>query len=499
MSESKVGSLRPGPVVKQASTGFASIFGNSEVQRCCSCNGALDEDAGDDFDRSKCAYCIERDRKAALKSADQQHQEGSGATNGTYPAASDRSALVSEVPTSDIPDGHILIGMEGDKNAVTLDLRQLSAGRCLVQGFSGAGKSTTLRRIIEQAYTFTTMVILDIEGELSNVVEHIGAVSVKAAEVSADGLTKLALKSREHRIPFYLDLTDLDPDTRIAKACAFLSGLLSSPKIHWKNTVMVVIDEAHLIAPQVAATARDAEMRKLGVATLADFCSRGRKRGICPVVGTQRLAKLAPSVRSELQNVLIGNNVLNADILTAGEILGFSRDRAALLRDLEPGQFVAFGPAISRTPRFIKICSTITEHAGATPELRPSAGLAPSDARKLLEVDEALNDSAVLEKASAGAATAQVGRGALDTFLLEPAAGLAVRVVEALIPIMPNATTVSGLGRRLNAETPEINEAVEILIRVGAIEVMPRGEERLARVSKRLRLRATPVQVVELV
>ncbi len=93
--------------------------------------------------------------------------------------------------------------------------------------------------------------------------------------------------------------------------------------------MLVAIDEAHLLAPHVAASARDAEMRRLGVATLTDLCARGRKRGISPVIATQRLAKLAASVVSELHNVLLGLNIFDRDVARAGDLLGFGSDRNA--------------------------------------------------------------------------------------------------------------------------------------------------------------------------
>lgn len=493
-------------------TGFASAYKNAEVLRCTVCASALEEDDNDNLADAICSYCEEKRRKGALRVGDPQVAKQDIGSDPVSASALDSqtqrqlsnsqshlpaSVVVTPPITLAIPKGHILVGMEAGNIPVTLDLRRLVEGRCLVQGFSGAGKSKTLRRIIELAHTFTTMVILDIEGEFSNLADHIGAVSVRAADVTAEGLTAVALRTREHRIPLHLDLTDLEPDTRIAKASAFLSGLLSCAREHWKNTIMVVIDEAHLLAPQVAATSRDADLRRLGVATLTDLCSRGRKRGICPVIATQRLAKLAASVRSELQNVLIGMNVLDRDIATAGAILGFSNDRAALLRELQPGQFIAFGPALSRTPRFIQIGGTVTEHVGATPDLLPSAGLDATTARRLLQIDTLKEMSATAAPAGL-AKPAGGGRGFIDAFLLEPAAVMAVRVVSALIPISPNAATVSDICRHLNAEAQVVQDAIDVLARYGAVDTIPRANDRIARISPRLRTRLSGAQVVGL-
>jgi DNA helicase HerA-like ATPase len=229
-----------------------------------------------------------------------------------------------------VPLGHHSTG------ALELDLGKLMAGRCLIQGSSGAGKSQTLRRIIEEAFDFLTTMIVDPEGEFINLATHIGATTIVARDYANDALTALRC-ARQHRIALHLDLTDLEPDHRIEKSAAFFAGLLSAPREHWGNTVLVCIDEAHLLAPHMAASARDAETRRLGVATLTDMCARGRKRGIGTIIATQRLAKLASSVVSELHNHLIGLNVFDRDVARAADLLGFSGDQAALLRQLPPG------------------------------------------------------------------------------------------------------------------------------------------------------------------
>ena len=69
-----------------------------------------------------------------------------------------------------------------------LDLDRLLAGRLLIQGTSGAGKSATLRRIIEEAFEFMTTVIVDPEAEFGNLAAHIGATTIKGTEITAEGL-----------------------------------------------------------------------------------------------------------------------------------------------------------------------------------------------------------------------------------------------------------------------------------------------------------------------
>lgn len=374
-----------------------------------------------------------------------------------------------------------------------LDLAKLMAGRCLIQGSSGAGKSQTLRRIIEEAFDYLTTIIVDPEGEFANLADHIGATTILARDYANDGLTALALRARQHRIALHLDLTDLEPDIRIEKAAAFFAGLLSAPREHWGNTVLVCIDEAHLLAPHMAASARDAETRRLGVATLTDMCARGRKRGIGTIIATQRLAKLASSVVSELHNHLIGLNVFDRDVARAADLLGFGSEQAGLLRQLAPGEFFAFGPALSSLPQLARIDPTITRHIGHSPALLSAADLDPQQSRSLLELD-ALRDPSACRKLP----VPRQGMRMLDSFLLDPAAGPATRISAALRGIAPNATTAEELARHLGLPGEEVDAGLDLLSAIGAADTMPRDATRMARLSARLRLRVIDTPVVGL-
>jgi hypothetical protein len=392
-----------------------------------------------------------------------------------------------------VPAASVSIGRTSN-GELQLDLSRLLAGRLLAQGSSGAGKSHLLRKIVEEAFEYLTTIIVDPEGEFANLADHIGASTLRAVELTSDALTAVAYRSRHHRLPVHLDLSDLEADQRILKAAAFFSGLIGAPREDWKNTTLVAIDEAHLLAPHVASSSRDAEIRRLGVATLTELCARGRKRGIGTMIATQRLAKLASSVVSELHNVLIGLNVFDRDVARAADLLGFNTSDAQRLRQLPPGEFFAFGPALSPVPILTHIQETVTHHTGATPDLLESAYVGTEESRRLLDLE-------ALEEAGAGEAQKPTGRrggSAVDSFLLEPAAAPAVRIIEALAKISPNATTGQQLSKHLGLDSAPIDAGLDLLASIGAVDTMPRGETRIARLSARIRLRVIPTEVVGL-
>jgi predicted transcriptional regulator len=127
----------------------------------------------------------------------------------------------------------------------------------------------------------------------------------------------------------------------------FCEAMVNAPKELW-HEVLVIIDEAHIFAPEKG------ESEALGSVT--DLATRGRKRGYCAVIATQRLSKLNKDVAAECNNKLIGRASQDIDRKRAGEELGFtSKDEVLSLRNLEPGEFYVFGPAIGRDVEKIEI------------------------------------------------------------------------------------------------------------------------------------------------
>jgi hypothetical protein len=147
--------------------------------------------------------------------------------------------------------------------------------------------------------------------------------------------------------------------------------------------MLVVVDEAQLFAPAVAGEVSD-EARKLSLGAMTNLMCRGRKRGLAGVIATQRLAKLAKNVAAEASNFLMGRTFLDIDMARAADLLGMERRQADAFRDLERGQFMALGPALSRRPLGLRIGSTDTMPRNATPRLTPLPEATLQDARAII-------------------------------------------------------------------------------------------------------------------
>jgi DNA helicase HerA-like ATPase len=266
--------------------------------------------------------------------------------------------------------------------SATLDLEELLATRLLVQGNSGSGKSHLLRRLLEQSAPWVQQTIIDPEGDFVSLSDRFGHLLIDAEAHTERGLQAAGERARIHRVSTVLNLEGLDAENQMRRAAAFLGGLFEVARDHW-YPMLVVVDEAQLFAPAVAGEVSD-EARKLSLSAMTNLMCRGRKRGLAGVIATQRLAKLAKNVAAEASNFLMGRTFLDIDMARAADLLGMERRQAEAFRDLERGQFMALGPALSRRPLGLRIGPTETKPRNGTPKLMPLPESALEDARAII-------------------------------------------------------------------------------------------------------------------
>ncbi|UJQ93898.1 ATP-binding protein [Mariluticola halotolerans] len=272
------------------------------------------------------------------------------------------------------------MGKAANGAAAMLDLEELLATRLLVQGNSGSGKSHLLRRLLEQSAPWVQQCIIDPEGDFVTLADKFGHVEVDGARTEAE-LTRIAGRIRQHRVSVVLNLEGLDIEQQLRCAAAFLGGMFDADRDYW-YPVLVVVDEAQLFAPAAGGEVSD-EARKLSLGAMTNLMSRGRKRGLAGVIATQRLAKLAKNVAAEASNFLMGRTFLDIDMARAADLLGMERRQAEMFRDLQRGNFVALGPALSRRPLPIAIGPVETSARSTSPRLTPLPE-APADAHDLI-------------------------------------------------------------------------------------------------------------------
>jgi Mn-dependent DtxR family transcriptional regulator len=201
-----------------------------------------------------------------------------------------------------------------------------------------------------------------------------------------------------------------------------------------------------------------------------DLATRGRKRGFCLVMATQRLSKLHKDAAAEMINKLIGRTTLDIDVKRAAEELGFSgREAAAELRKLEKGEFFAYGPALTTSVTRIKTDPVTTTHPKAGSRLltappAPSAKIksiiaqelqdipkeAETEARSLSEVQAELSK---VRTQLAGAERRAAAAGV-------PEAEVQRRIKAALASAGPNIQTVETVSPEIR---PLLEKALSLL------------------------------------
>lgn len=409
---------------------------------------------------------------------------GPGAQRPKLAVAGQVAAEQPAVPPEVRRANAIEIGRADDTgNPVDLDLVRLIEGRLLIQGLSGAGKSWTLRRLLEQTAGKIPQIVVDPEGEFCSLAERFGHVVIEGNKLDTATLAIAARRAREHRLSILLDLSDLPREQQVIYATAFFEALVEAPREHW-HPALVAVDEAHLFAPFGGHSIASASVRKAAVGAVTDLMSRGRKRGLVGLLATPRLARLSKSVVSECHNFLIGHNTLDLDIKRAAETIGWDTRRAFdRLPMLEAGDFVCVGAAFSRSPAVLRVGSIETFHRGSAPALAAPAAMDAEGASALLGLD-ALIEASVQDEETRAEDPLVPGLRAVRAFIRDASFPLAGRIWGELLPLRPNGAAVSQIADLLDASHGDVAAALELLDRHGAVEFSGEGVGRAVRVGK---------------
>lgn len=240
---------------------------------------------------------------------------------------------------------------------IDIDVQKLLDTRLLIQASSGGGKSYLVRKISECIGNKYQQIIIDTEGEFVTLREKFNfAIASKSGDIpiSIRYAETLAHKLLETKLSVIIDLYELKHHERIIFVKRFLEAMIAAPKELW-HPCFVFVDESHLYCPEGA--------KSESASAVIDLCTRGRKRGYCAILSTQRLSKLNKDAANECFNKMIGGTAGDIDRKRAGDELSMTNKVDVLkLRGLKPGEFYAFGPAISNDVVMFKVNPVITTH-----------------------------------------------------------------------------------------------------------------------------------------
>lgn len=235
----------------------------------------------------------------------------------------------------------------GKDAGVRIDFATFLERRLLIQAASGAGKSTLMRGFIEELAGTVQQWVVDREGDLVTLREAGDFVLVgRGGDVPADRKTVKVLARRlmELGASAIFDLSELRIPEQREYVKLLFDELTHMPRALW-HPLVVWLDEGHMFAPEKESA--------VSLSAVIDAASLWRKRGYCLGLATQRLSKLDKDVAAELHNKIIGYTD-DVDVKRAGDQLGMTTEQRAQLQLLEPGQFYARGPAISRASVLVR-------------------------------------------------------------------------------------------------------------------------------------------------
>lgn len=251
----------------------------------------------------------------------------------------------------------IILGATEDGDLV-LDLAELLTSGAFIQGNSGSGKSGLIRRILEETHGRVQQIVLDAEGDyvtLSQGYAYVlcGEGFPVPAQVESAG--RLALKLYETGVSAVVDISNLELQDQQRYLRLFVEALMLHAvrlKPEERHHALVVIDELQLFAPQQS----DAE----SAAVMIDLGHRGRRRGLHPILATQRLSSVSKDAVSEIPNKLFGRTTLDVDQKRVAQELGLDTPTRRQLGRLQQRQFYAYGPALSQEPVIFTVADVQT-------------------------------------------------------------------------------------------------------------------------------------------
>src|SRR4029079_17703917 len=83
---------------------------------------------------------------------------------------------------------------------VTLNIEKLLEARLLIQGASGAGKSWTMRRLLEQSAGRIQQLVIDPEGEFKSLADELGYLYIEGHKLNGVALAEMARRARMNRV-----------------------------------------------------------------------------------------------------------------------------------------------------------------------------------------------------------------------------------------------------------------------------------------------------------
>lgn len=262
----------------------------------------------------------------------------------------------------------ILLGQTAKGANVELDLQELVTGRTFLCAISGAGKSHTARRVIEQVFGRAGLIILDVEGEYASLREKFPFLIIgKDVPLVPEAAEFLADQVLANELSAIIDGSDpnLDDATFQEFIQRFLDRFMALETMK-RKPYLVVAEEADELAPEHNFA------RSICGPAIKKLAKKGRKRGVGIMVVTQRPPSVEKGIISQCSNKAIGQLDWDPDKEVVHKFARIPKDVTAKLDTFKRGDFYVSGPFVAK-PGIVHVGGIVTKHVGETPEVVPPA------------------------------------------------------------------------------------------------------------------------------
>jgi len=242
-------------------------------------------------------------------------------------------------------------------------------------GVQGSGKTGILVRILEQAAKFhVPMVVFDREGDILPAVEHfprgvIGSYQncPTAKDVISGGL----------QVVYDLSTwpTMDDKGQFIANMVNSLYKAVDGLPVSHRTPCLVGLDEAALFLPQRRGEVFSVEVYKAMADAFHNVATTGRKRGLTPVLFTQKISEvnklvLSPGTYVMLKQVVHTDLKRYLDYIEREDIFSYMTERqiCQFVSSLQPGQAIV--KLANNEQRIVQFYERESQHISHTPQVQ---------------------------------------------------------------------------------------------------------------------------------
>lgn len=182
-----------------------------------------------------------------------------------------------------------------------------------VFGVPGAGKTNVGALLLEQFGKFyLPMAVFDIEHEYVSLASHLPRCIVATPDNCPSGRDIL-----DYGLQVVYDLQEWEPESAAHLICSTIDDMMQwSEQRPTSDRVpaIVFVDEASYWVPERNGSHLEKETFKLLRDTFSQLGSRGRKRGLTPIVLNQRISTLSKSILGYVQCYILMKQSLDVDL-----------------------------------------------------------------------------------------------------------------------------------------------------------------------------------------